>query len=849
METDRGLSTADARHRLATEGPNEPSPPPRFLRLRLLAESVREPLILLLLIAGTIYAFVGEPQDAALLFASDVVIVAISFYQGFQTENALRALQGLSEPEARVFRDGRPVQVSIREVVRGDWVVLSEGARVPADGIVREAIDLSVDESLLTGESAPVSKTVWNGLVPWSRPGGEGRPFVYAQTLVVHGQGIAEIRTTGRQTEAGRIAESLALIDRETPILQRQTRALVFAISFLAIALSAAVVLLVGAATGNWLDGLLAGIALTIALLPEEIPIVLAVYTALGARRLSGRNTLARRLTAIPTLGAVTVLCTDKTGTLTEGRMQVSRLIAYSNGKKTGVEQRLAVRELVIDAAFASDPVAPDSMETAILDRARDESIGLPQTEAGLLRRYPLTRDRLFVAHAWKGTGELAQVSVKGAPEAVLALCSLSEVEHAEWRSKASAMASTGLRVLGVGRASCPEQNLPTKPEALSFEFSGLVGLADPLRQGVPRAVKDCRDAGIRVVLVTGDHPSTAACIAEAAGIERSSAVITGPETERMDEGTFDEVAGRVNVFARFQPDEKLRLVNALQRRGEVVGMTGDGVNDAPALKAASIGIAMGLRGTDVAREAASLVILDDAFPTIVEAVRTGRRIYANIRKAIGYLLSVHIVIAGMAFLPALLGLPLVILPAEIVFLQLIIDPTSALSFEAEPESSDLMTTPPHGAHEPVVNRRVIGFSFLQGASGLVATFAIYGAALGAGIGISQARSLAFGTLVVANLCLIFVNRSRSARFPASLRIPNPVLWAVIAAALAILGAALYWPLLSQLFGYAPPPLTWTVTGFLVAAVSTLWVEAIKPWALGERTSPKEPNRPASPTG
>jgi len=812
----------------------------------LLAESVREPLILLLLVAGAIYALLGEPRDAVLLFVSDAVIIAITFYQGAQAEDALLALQNLSEPEARVFRDGHPVQIPMREVVRGDWVVLAEGTRLPADALVREAVELAIDESVLTGESVPVSKTVWNGSLPWSRPAGELQPFVYASTLVVRGQGIAEVRAIGRNTEVGQIAESLTLLDRETPILQRQTRALVFSISVLAIALSIAVILFVGVATGQWLDGFLAGIALTIALLPEEIPVVLTVYTALGARRLSRRNTLTRRLAAIPTLGAVTVLCSDKTGTLTEGRMGVAQLATHPGNDPGHPETGREVRDLVGDAVYASDPIAPDSMETAIFERARSLAVPVPETDAALVRRYPLTRDRLFIAQAWLAAPERTTVSVKGAPEAVLALSRMSEEVRASWRARANAMAATGLRVLGVGRASAAAASLPADPKELEFRFSGLIGLADPLRSGVPEAIRECRQAGIRVVLVTGDHPGTARSVAEAAGIERSSTVVTGPETETMDPGRFAEVAGSVNVFARFRPDEKLRLVEELQRRGEVVGMTGDGVNDAPALKAASIGIAMGLRGTDVAREAASLVILDDAFPTIVDAVRVGRRIYANIRKAIGYLLAVHVVIAGMAFLPAALGLPLVILPAEIVFLQFIIDPTSALSFEAEPEESDLMASPPRSSRESVVSLRVVGFSLLQGASGLIATFAIYLAALDGGIGTSQARALAFAALVLANLFLIFINRSRSVRLPASLKIPNPILWLVLATGVTITGAALYWAPFSQLFGFSAPPLAWTVIACLVAGAATLWVEAIKPWILGEPSKRPSPGPGAS---
>ncbi len=829
---ENGLTSAEAERRLAEGGPNEIASRPGSAKLRLLVETVREPIVLLLLGAGILYLLFGEPRDSILILVFLVVIIGLDFYQGAQTENALAALRALSQPEVQVVRDGTERLLPARDLVPGDRIRLHEGNRVPADVVVLESEGLLVDESLLTGEAVPIPKGPADEGATWSGPGKGAKGFLYAQTLVVSGEGTARVHATGTRTEVGHIAGALGTISREVPLLQRQTRALVLAISAAAGVLSVLVAVLVGLTSGAWIPGLLAGIAVAIALLPEEIPIVLTVYTALGARRLAEHHALARRLSAIPTLGAVTVLCTDKTGTLTLNRMTVAEVLPAGQALPGGA---LApggptdVQALLLSASRASGPASHDPMELAILT-AKEAAMGKePSRPLELARRFPFNQRSMITVYVWRqDTGKLT-AAAKGAPEAILERCSLPAEDRARWAEVAGEMASRGLRVLGVAETELPLTEPPSDVGSLPLSFRGFLGFVDPLRPDVPAAIRECREAGIRVLLVTGDHPQTARSVATLAGLAHPDRILTGPEADHLDPEALRREVRRVEVYARFRPDQKLRLVQALREEGDVVAMTGDGVNDAPALKAADIGIAMGERGTEVAREAASLVLLDDAFPTIVETVRTGRRIYGNIQKAIGYLLAVHVAIAGMAFLPVSFGLPVLLFPVEIVFLQFIIDPTSALAFEAEPEEPGVMRRPPRDPREPLVRKGALAFSLLQGSAALAGTFAVYALGLHAGLGVPTSRSEAFTTLVVANLFLILLNRSTTVGFPSSLRIPNRILGGVLVLAMMILGASLYFPPISQLFQFvplAPAPLG------LAAAVgvgTTVWVELVRP--------------------
>ncbi|MDD1749201.1 MAG: cation-translocating P-type ATPase, partial [Methanothrix sp.] len=589
-----------------------------------------------------------------------------------------------------------------------------------------------------------------------------------------------------------------------------------------------------GLTRGDWLQGFLAGITMAMAVLPEEFPVVLTVFLALGAWRISQNRVLTRRVPAVETLGATTVLCTDKTGTLTENRMTVKKLFAQGrffslDGEKDEIADE--VHEVVEYSILASQSDPFDPMEKAFKKLGDDY---LKKTEHIhkdwiLEAEYPLSKKLLAMSRVWRSPeGSDFIIASKGAPEAMADLCHLDESSRRELAGNINHMASEGLRVLGVAAARFKESSLPQGQHDFAFQFMGLVGLADPVRSGVAKAVHECHDAGIRVVMITGDYPETAQAIARQIGLKSADRVLTGPEVQLLSEEDLQEHIRDVNIFSRVVPEQKLRLVLALKAQGEVVAMTGDGVNDAPALKAADIGIAMGGRGTDVAREAASLVLLDDAFSSIVQAVRQGRRVFDNIKKAMAYILAIHVPIAGMSLIPVLLGWPLVLLPVHIVFLELIIDPACSVVFEAEPEEADVMERRPRDPRKPLFSRRSLVLSLLQGFVVLGTVLAVYAFSAYLGQGEGEARALTFTTLILANLGLILTNRSWSRTILETMSSPNKALWWVFGGAIIFLAAVLYVPFLRELFGFAYLHFLDIALCFMAAIASILWFEALK---------------------
>jgi P-type Ca2+ transporter type 2C len=812
-----GLSDEEAAERLRVEGPNEiAASRPRNV-FRIAWEVVREPMLLLLLAAGGVNILISlsEPdriKEALLLFMFVFVVIGITFYQERKTERALDALRDLSSPRALVIRSGRQVRIAGREVVRGDVMLLSEGDRVPADGWLLDCVNLHVDESLLTGESVPVRKGTCGEEAEMARPGGDGTPFVFSGTLVVKGQGVAEVRAVGSGTELGKIGLALRSLEPERTGLQKSVDRLVRGIAILGIAAAVIVVIVYSLTRGNWLEGTLAGITLAMAVLPEEFPVVLTVFLALGAWRMSKRNVLTRRMPAIETLGSATVLCADKTGTLTQNRMTVRELMCDGTDFRVeGVDALPEDYHQIVEFSVLASPIDPfDPMDTAFKelgDRylAQTEHLHADWT---LVREYPLSERLLALSHVWRspGGGDYV-IAAKGAPEAVADLCHFDPERYQHMTESVSRMAEGGLRVLGVAKATFHvDEALPEIQHDFDFQWIGLVGLHDPVRPDVPGAVAEAYDAGMRVVMITGDYPGTAVSIGREIGLRSLDAVITGPELDGMSDEQLAERIKDVSVFARVVPEQKLRIVRALKADAEVVAMTGDGVNDAPALKAADIGIAMGMRGTDVAREAAALVLTDDDFTSIVGAVRMGRRIYDNLKKAMAYILAVHVPIAGMSLIPVLLPhiagreSVLVLMPVHIAFLELIIDPACSVVFEAEEEEPDIMDKPPRGVSQPLFDRKMLGISIMQGVVALVAVGAVYYWAMRMGMPEADVRGLSFTTLVVANLGLIFVNRSWSTTIAGSLRKPNAALWWVTGGTLAVLVLLLALPAMRNLF-------------------------------------------------
>ena len=801
----RGLSEAEAAARLAAEGFNELPQADRRTPFRIVLEVLREPMLALLIAGGVIYLALGDVKEAIVLLAFACLSVVITVVQETRTEKVLEALRDLTSPRALVIRDGERRRIAGREVVRGDLVVLAEGDRIPADSWLVEAQDLQADESLLTGESAPVRK-IAEAKRPAAtpRPGGDDLPLVYSGSLIVRGAGLGEVVATGALSEIGKIGKSLGELETAAPHLQTQTRKLVGIFAVFGGLVSLLVVVLYGTLRGNWLDALLAGIAVGMSMLPEEFPVVLTVFMAMGAWRISQARVLTRRATAIEALGSATVLCTDKTGTLTENRMTIAQLRLATGGRQMVGEGPQSLEsgfdDLVAFGVLASAVAPFDPMEKAFQDLAGQGDLARPKGE--LVKAYPLRPDLLAMTHVWR-VGETQVVAAKGAPEAIATLCRLGTKERAALAAAVDEMAAAGLRVLGVARAGFTGSDLPESQRDFEFEFLGLAGLADPLRKSVPPAVALCRTAGIRVIMITGDYPATARAIARQAGVD-SEAVITGAELEKLDDAALALRVKKTSVFARIMPDQKLRIVQALKANDEVVAMTGDGVNDAPSLKAAHIGVAMGGRGTDVAREASSIVLLDDDFGSIVTTIRLGRRIYDNLRKAMSFIFAVHVPIAGLALLPLAFGMPILFGPMHIAFLEMIIDPVCSLVFEAEVEEDDLMSRRPRDPGEPLFSGAMILWGVFQGAFAFGLVAAVYVIALRRGMPEDEVRALAFFSLVISFIALIFVNRSMSASPLKAVLRPNPALAVALPAVAAMLAATLLWPTARALFRFGP---------------------------------------------
>lgn len=847
LNASQGLSTAQARQRLLEDGFNALPGDQRRTLQAIIRETLQEPMFMLLLAAGSLYLILGDLQEGLILFGLVLVVLALTLYQEGKTERAMAALRDLTSPRALVLRDGQLVRIAGREVVRGDMLVLAEGDRIAADAVLISGTDVQADESLLTGEAVPVSKVV--GVTPATptrtaaaRPGGDGQAYLFSGTLMVKGHGTARVTATGPRSEIGRIGTALETLTAERSPLKTQTARLVKVLAVIAFITSLLLVVAYGLLRGDWLAALLAGIALAMAMLPQEFTVVLTVLPALGAWRLSKQNVLTRRIAAIETLGAISVLCVDKTGTLTENRMTVAEL--YTQGASDTQGESLSINyaaaselpeafhTLVEFSILASVAEPFDPMEKAF---HRLGQHFLKDTEHlhrdwTLMQEYGLTPELRAMSHVWKAVDGAAHVvAAKGAPEAIVDLCHLGTGAQARIAAAVEAMAAKGLRVLGVAQARFTGERWPAIEHDFEFEFIGLLGLEDPLRAEIPEAVAQCRTAGIRVIMITGDYPATALAIAGQAqlGAGEMGQILTGDAMAVMSDAELQARLKTVSVCARIAPEQKLRIVQALKANGEIVAMTGDGVNDAPALKAAHVGVAMGGRGTDVAREASSLVLLDDNFASIVRAVRLGRRIFDNLRKSMSYILAVHVPIAGAALLPVLLGWPVVLFPLHIAFLELVIDPACSMVFENEPSELDVMQRAPRDVNTPLFGGMTLVLALLQGLGVLVVVMGAY--AWGATwLTETAARAFAFTTLVSANLALIFSNRSRSGSLLASLRVPNRTLWIVTGVTLGVLGLVLYLPWLARLFFFAPLSAPDLLTASALGLLSVFWFETIK---------------------
>lgn len=835
-----GLSEQLARERLARDGANTlPVSHPRHA-FKLLKDIATEPIFLLLVACGVIYLLLGDPHEALMLLGFVVIVMLTTFLQQRRTERSLEALRDISSPRALVRRDGVTRRIPGHDVVLGDLVFLSEGDRVPADIRLLESSNLTVDESMLTGEAVPIMKSVAPPHDEIDASVDPAQLMVFSGTLVTQGTGHGLVTATGVHSALGKIGQSLAGIDSEATPIQKESEHVVRIMAIIGLCLALILVLAYGFLHHDWLTGLLSGLTMAMAILPEEIPVVLTLFLGLSAWRLSKENILARNIPAVELLGATTLLCVDKTGTLTANRMTVRRL--WANGHEIDLmsEPGCALPEelhaLLEFGVLASQQNAFDPMELAITQAGQQLLSGTEHLHADwrIVHDYPLSKELLAMTRVWQSTDSTVKmIAAKGAPEAIIDLCHLDAAMAERISAQVTQMAQSGLRVLGVAQVKFSDQTLPGKQHDFDFEFSGLIGLEDPLRPEVPQAIAECHQAGIRVVMITGDHPQTALSIATQAGLELDATdttndVLTGAQIDALTDEQLQHRIKTTHVFCRVKPEQKLRLVLAFRARGEIVAMTGDGVNDAPALKAANIGVAMGGRGTDVAREAAALVLLKDDFSSLVTAVKHGRRVFTNLRKAIAFIIAVHVPIVGLSLLPILLGWPVLLMPVHILFLQLVIDPACSVVFEAEPLDQETMHSKPRSQLERLFDRRVLGNGLLQGLGLIALLFLVYLGGQAWQLSESTLRSMIFTVLVLSSLALIYSNRAWRHHVWHSALESNWYSHGITILTVLFLGLIIKVPAIAQLFKFEPLTLTQIALCLGIGACSMAWLEGLK---------------------
>lgn len=827
----KGLTTAQAERQRDIFGKNELEATRRSPILDSLRNIVTEPMFLLLAVACALYFMLGDFTEAMMMVVSIVFVAGIELYQETKSERALEALRRYTSAQVRVLRNNKWIDLPSEDLVPEDVVRIEEGERIPADGLLLLQNDLSVDESVLTGESMPVDKMVESTEKTSSDGQKSTLNFLFQGTTVATGKGFYKVNATGSSTEFGKLGKSIESIDTEQTPLQKQIKRFVKQMGILGGVAFALVFTL-----NYWIEqdiwkSLLFSLTLAMAILPEEIPVAFSAFMGLGAYRMIKHGILAKQPKTVESLGSATVICLDKTGTITQNQMSVAEVTDIS-----GLGRTLEF------ALWASEPEPFDAMEKAIL-KAQFEAISTttdPRHSHKLVKEYALSGRPPMMTHIWEKEGEIRTIACKGAVERVLEVSGTEGELKQQILAKTEEMAAQGYRVLGVANATFAGNDFPADQADFQWVFDGLVAFYDPPKENVGRVFQKFYTAGIRVLMITGDHMATAKNIARSIGMRGWEIAMTGHQIMELSEADLRDAVQRVNVFARMFPDAKLRIVNALKDNGETVAMSGDGVNDGPALKAAQIGVAMGKKGTEIAKSAASLVLLDDNLNSMVTAIHMGRRIYDNLRKAIRYIISIHLPIILVVLLPLLLGWPYVhiLLPLHVIFLELVMDPTAAIAFENEPAEPNLMRKSPRPGNASLFSWRELGVSLLQGAMITASVLFMYQYAVAMGMAETGVRSMVFATMVSANLFLTLSNRSFDYALHRTLFYKNRSLPLILAISAVFLLAILYVPFLTNLFKMEPISavnLGWCV---LAGFVSMVWFElwkAIREWQSSKR--------------
>lgn len=827
-QTMAGLTSVEARQLQHQYGKNELTSQKKESFFKKVLHIICEPMFLLLIVAAIIYFILGEPRDGAIMLIFVMGVISIDVIQEWKTDKTLDALKELSAPHVTVIRDGKETMIASIDLVPGDLMMIHEGIKIPADGILVKCNDLCVDESSLTGEAEGVWKVITENAEAsddyWRKD------YCYAGTLVIQGTGLVSVSKIGAETEYGKIGMNVASAPDEPTPLQKQTGKLVKTCAVIAGALFA----LVGVITyfnipdhppgERLIESILSGVTLAMAMIPEEFPVILTVFLSMGAWRLAKKQSLIRKLPSVETLGSVSVLCVDKTGTITMNQMTVQETWAADGDEHTLIETM----------GLGCETDAYDPMERAMLNYCDIHGISKEHLFNGeLISEYAFTNELKMMGHVWRRDGRII-IAAKGSPERLLTICNLTEKDREIVGHKITELSKKGLRVIAVATATpASEDEIPSNITECSLNLCGLIALADPPRESVKSDLAACRKAGIRVVMITGDNGITASSIAKKIGMEHSDNIITGDMLNEMTDDELREAVKKVTIFSRVVPEHKMRIVKAFKENGEIVAMTGDGVNDAPALKYADIGIAMGKRGSEVSREAADLILMDDNFTTIVETVKDGRRIYDNIRKAVGYVFTIHIPIAFASLLAPILGVApasLMLLPLHVVLLELLIDPTCSIVLERQPAETDIMLRKPRDPKEKLLNIRTLMKSIIQGLVIFAASFGTYYTVLANNpANAPVARAMGLTIIMIANLLLVQVNSSdHDFVFQSIARlVKDGVMWAVNIVTLLMLVIILYTPL-SSFLKLAPLTVGQLFTSIGIAAVAVLWYEIVK---------------------
>lgn len=781
---------------------------------------VKDPMVILLLVAAAIYLIGGEIGDALFLAAAILIISGISIFQEERSRDALMKLKELTQPHCKVVRNGEILEIDNKDVVVGDFIIVEEGRRITADAIIRHSNDFTVDESILTGESMAVPKD------PSSKAN-----TIYSGTTVASGMAIAEVTAVGNATKLGRIGKDMAEIKPEKTPLEKQINVFVRNMA----AVGGVVFLIVWVmnylSSRDVLDSLLKSLTLAMSILPEEIPVAFAAFMAIGAYRLLKADVVVKDMKTVETLGAATVICADKTGTITENRMSLVKVFALESGRLAAPDDLNEAEKFVVETAmWASETMPFNGMEISLHEVYGNTADTDRRPGFRMVHEYPLGGTPPLMTHVFESEEGERIIATKGAVEALLNAADPTTEEREEINRAVHALTVRGYRVLGVGDCNLVGDDFPEDQHQLPFRFLGIVAFYDPPKENINEVLNHLYDAGIKVKIITGDNAETTAAIAEQIEFRGADRSLSGEELMHMPEEVLREEVNHVNIFTRMFPEAKLRIINALKGTGQIVAMTGDGVNDGPALRAAHIGVAMGRRGTEIAKQAASLIIRDDDLNGLVQALAMGRRIHANLKKAIQYILSIHIPIVLMVFIPLALGwvYPNIFSPVHVIFLELIMGPTCSIVFENEPLEKHAMKRKPRRATTSFFSRGELVTSAIQGLAITGGTLAAYGIAVSNGMDESKTRTMVFTVLIVANVFLTLVNRSFHYSIFTTIRYRNVLVPVIIGVTLVLTLALLYVPTLNDFFEFS------TLTGselllcFVLGALSVLWYEPVK---------------------